>query len=94
MAAEEVTVSGETVRHATSGTWSMPRPRNQGKLVSKRQLLKEVWGPRYQTETEYLRVYLAALRRLLEPTPRNLATSSPSRGWATASGRNSVGFDP
>ena len=43
--------------------------RNQGKLVSQRHLLKEVWGPQYETETEYLRVYLAALRRKLEPTP-------------------------
>jgi two-component system KDP operon response regulator KdpE len=34
-----------------------------------RQLLQEVWGPQYETETEYLRVHLAAIRRKLEPTP-------------------------
>jgi two-component system KDP operon response regulator KdpE len=43
--------------------------RNQGKLVGRAQLLKEVWGPAYETETNYLRVYLAQLRRKLEPDP-------------------------
>ena len=43
--------------------------RNRGKLVSQRQLLQEVWGPQYETETEYLRAYLAAIRRKLEPEP-------------------------
>jgi two-component system KDP operon response regulator KdpE len=43
--------------------------RNRGKLVTQRQLLQEVWGPGYGTETEYLRVHLAAIRRKLEPTP-------------------------
>ena len=33
------------------------------------QLLREVWGPAYETETNYLRVYLAQLRRKLEPEP-------------------------
>ncbi len=43
--------------------------RNQGRLVGQRQLLQEVWGPAYGTETNYLRVYLAQLRRKLEPDP-------------------------
>jgi two-component system, OmpR family, KDP operon response regulator KdpE len=43
--------------------------RNPGKLVSQRQLLHEVWGPQYQDETNYLRVYLAQIRRKLEPDP-------------------------
>jgi two-component system KDP operon response regulator KdpE len=43
--------------------------RNEGKLVGQRQLLQEVWGPAYETETNYLRVYLAQLRRKLEPDP-------------------------
>ena len=43
--------------------------RNSGKLVSQRQLLQEVWGPQYETETNYLRVYLAQIRRKLEPDP-------------------------
>jgi two-component system KDP operon response regulator KdpE len=40
-----------------------------GRLVSQRQLLHEVWGPAYATETHYLRVYMANLRRKLEPEP-------------------------
>ncbi len=43
--------------------------RNPGKLVSQRQLLQEVWGPKYERETNYLRVYLAQIRRKLEPNP-------------------------
>jgi two-component system KDP operon response regulator KdpE len=43
--------------------------RSPGRLVSQRQLLQDVWGPAYQTETNYLRVYIAQLRRKLEPEP-------------------------
>ena len=40
-----------------------------GRLVSQKQLLQEVWGPSYGTETNYLRVYMAQLRRKLEADP-------------------------
>ena len=43
--------------------------RNAGKLVGQRQLLQEVWGPRYGEETNYLRVHMAHIRRKLEPNP-------------------------
>ncbi|MBV9487304.1 MAG: response regulator [Frankiaceae bacterium] len=43
--------------------------RNRGKLVTQKQLLHDVWGPAYVTETNYLRVYVAQLRRKLEPDP-------------------------
>ncbi|MDQ1365684.1 MAG: two-component system, OmpR family, operon response regulator KdpE [Acidimicrobiaceae bacterium] len=43
--------------------------RNQGKLVTQRQLLQQVWGPQYEKETEYLRTYMAAIRRKLERNP-------------------------
>jgi two-component system KDP operon response regulator KdpE len=45
--------------------------RNAGKLVTQRALLREVWGPEYGTETNYLRVYMAQIRRKLEPDPAN-----------------------
>jgi two-component system KDP operon response regulator KdpE len=57
--------------------------RNPGKLVSQRQLLQEVWGPQYQTETHYLRQYMAQLRRKLEDDPahpRHLLTE-PGMGY-------------
>jgi two-component system KDP operon response regulator KdpE len=43
--------------------------RHRGRLVPPRQLLQEVWGPQYEDETHYLRVYLAQIRRKLEPQP-------------------------
>jgi two-component system, OmpR family, KDP operon response regulator KdpE len=43
--------------------------RHEGKLVAQKQLLQEVWGPEYETETNYLRVFMAQVRRKLEPEP-------------------------
>jgi two-component system, OmpR family, KDP operon response regulator KdpE len=43
--------------------------RNPGKLLSQRQLLAEVWGPGYETAQGNLRLYMAQLRRKLEPDP-------------------------
>jgi two-component system KDP operon response regulator KdpE len=57
--------------------------RNQGRLVTQRQLLQEVWGPTYESESNYLRVYMAQLRRKLEPEPsrpRHLLTE-PGMGY-------------
>ncbi len=45
--------------------------RHPGQLVTQRQLLHEVWGPTYGTETNYLRVYISQLRRKLEHDPTN-----------------------
>ncbi|MFG3620385.1 response regulator [Nocardia sp. NPDC047654] len=70
LAAKKVTKRGETV-HLTPTEWGMLEMlvRNRGKLVGRRELLREVWGPSYATETHYLRVYLAQLRRKLEDDP-------------------------
>jgi two-component system KDP operon response regulator KdpE len=43
--------------------------RNPGKLLSRNQLLTEVWGPGYADATGNLRLYMAQLRRKLEPNP-------------------------
>jgi two-component system KDP operon response regulator KdpE len=43
--------------------------RNSGKVLTHRQLLKEVWGPDQIQETHYLRVFMANLRRKLESDP-------------------------
>jgi two-component system KDP operon response regulator KdpE len=42
---------------------------NHGRLVTQRQLLREVWGPAYETETHYLRVHVAHIRAKIEPEP-------------------------
>jgi two-component system KDP operon response regulator KdpE len=57
--------------------------RHAGKLVTQRQLLKDVWGPSYGDESNYLRVHMAHLRRKLEPDrsrPRYLITE-PGMGY-------------
>jgi len=61
---------GEQV-HLTPTEWGIASVlvRNAGRLVPQRQLLQEVWGPDHENETHYLRVYLAAIRRKLEPNP-------------------------
>lgn len=86
LAAKKVNRDGRDVR-LTPTEWHLLEVlvRNTGRLVSQKQLLQEVWGPSYGTETNYLRVYMAQLRRKLELDPRTRATSSPSRAWATAS---------
>ena len=56
---------------------------HRGKLVTHRQLLHEVWGPAYETETQYLRVHFAHIRAKIEPDPSTRATWSPSRASAT-----------
>jgi two-component system KDP operon response regulator KdpE len=57
--------------------------RNVGRLVPQQQLLTEVWGPGYERETHYLRVYVGQLRRKLEDdpaSPRHLVTE-PGLGY-------------
>jgi len=43
--------------------------RSAGKVLTHRQLLKEVWGPLHVDEAQYLRVYMRQLRNKLEPNP-------------------------
>jgi two-component system KDP operon response regulator KdpE len=76
--------SGEVVR-LTPTEWHVIEVliRHEGKLVSRRDLLREVWGPKYETENNYLRVYMAQLRRKLEHDPahpRHLLTE-PGMGY-------------
>ncbi len=70
LAAKRVTRGTRDV-HLTPTEWQVVEVlvRNPGKLVSQRQLLADVWGPHYRTETNYLRLYLAQIRRKLEPEP-------------------------
>jgi two-component system, OmpR family, KDP operon response regulator KdpE len=75
--------------HLTPTEWHLLEVliRHEGKLVPRRDLLQEVWGPAYETETNYLRVYMAQLRRKLEADPshpRHLITE-PGMGYRFAS---------
>jgi len=82
--ARQVTRDGTVVR-LTPTEWGLLEVlvRHPGRLVSKKDLLHEVWGPSYGRETNYLRVYVAGLRKKLEEdpaTPRHLVTE-PGMGY-------------
>jgi len=84
LAAKKVTRDGTDV-HLTPTEWGLLEilVAHRGTLVSHRELLSELWGPSYLTQTHYLRVYLAQLRHKLEPDPahpRYLLTE-PGRGY-------------
>jgi two-component system KDP operon response regulator KdpE len=81
--------AGESVR-LTPTEWQLLEVlvRNTGKLVTQRQLLRDVWGPSYGDESNYLRVHMAHLRRKLEPDrsrPRYLITE-PGMGYRFVAG--------
>jgi two-component system KDP operon response regulator KdpE len=69
-AVKKVTKDGEPVR-LTPTEWHLVEvlARHPEVLVTQRRLLQEVWGPQYEEETNYLRVFMAQIRRKLEPDP-------------------------
>jgi two-component system, OmpR family, KDP operon response regulator KdpE len=72
LAAKRVTLTASSAEvRLTPTEWHLLEvlTRHRGRLVTGRQLLQDVWGPTYSTETNYLRVYMAQLRRKLEPDP-------------------------
>ncbi|WP_229051664.1 response regulator transcription factor [Aeromicrobium sp. Leaf350] len=75
---------GEPVR-LTPTEWHLVEvlARRPGHLVSQQDLLREVWGPGYGRESHYLRVYMAQLRRKLEPDPAapTLFLTDPGQGY-------------
>ena len=56
---------------------------NEGKLLTHRMILQQVWGPSYQTESNYLHVYVSHLRRKLEhdPTRPRYILTEPGAGY-------------
>jgi two-component system KDP operon response regulator KdpE len=58
-----------------------------GKVLTHRQILREVWGPNYVEQTHYLRVYLAHLREKLElnPAQPELLITEPGVGYRLVS---------
>ncbi|MGB8651737.1 MAG: response regulator [Mycobacteriales bacterium] len=87
LAAKQVTGAQGDVR-LTPTEWQLLEVllRNPGKLVTKRQLLTEVWGPAFVDESNYLRVHMTHLRRKLEEVPghpRHLLTE-PGMGYRFA----------
>lgn len=80
LSAKTVTRHGEAV-HLTRTEWGVLEllARHRGKLVSQKELLQSVWGPKHERETHYLRIYLGQLRQKLEDDPahpRHLLTET------------------
>lgn len=84
MAKRQVTVRGGEI-HLTKREYRLLTTliKHAGRVVTHRQLLQEVWGPGYETELPYLRVYMGQLRRKLEPDPARpcLLLTEPGVGY-------------
>lgn len=79
------TADGESTVRLTPTEWAILEVllRNPRRLVTRQALLTQVWGPQYTNDTGYLRLYLAQLRKKLEPvpsSPRYLLTE-PGMGY-------------
>jgi len=55
--------------------------RHPGRILTHRTLLHEVWGPGYDTETHYLRVYASQLRKKLGPQGAKMLVAEPGIGY-------------
>ena len=82
--AKHVRRDGDLVR-LTPTQWHIVEVlvRHTGRLVTYEQLLQEVWGPTYGNETNYLRVFMTQIRRVLEPVPSRprYFVTEPGRGF-------------
>jgi two-component system KDP operon response regulator KdpE len=83
LANQQVTKAGSPV-HLTPTEFALLRElvTNRGKLLTHAHLLRRVWGPGYQTETEYVRVYVRRLRSKLEGDDGEpLIVTAPRAGY-------------
>jgi two-component system KDP operon response regulator KdpE len=84
LGSRRVTVEGQEVK-LTATEYSLLRflVRHAGKVLTHRQILREVWGQDAVEQTHYLRVYIAHLREKLEPVPSRptLLITEPGIGY-------------
>lgn len=84
LARRVVTRRGEPVK-LTPTEYALLRllVQHAGRVLTHRQILKQVWGPQYADETHYLRVYFAQLRQKLEENPAlpRLIVTEPGVGY-------------
>jgi two-component system KDP operon response regulator KdpE len=82
-----VTMAGEPV-HLTPHEFDLLRllAVNEGKLLTHKTILREVWGPAYQRESSYIHVFVSQLRRKLEPDPARprYILTEPGAGYRLA----------
>lgn len=84
LSARVVRLKGNEVK-LTATEYSLLRlfVQHAGKVLTHRQILREVWGPNYEEQTHYLRVYMAHLREKLEsePSQPTLLVTEPGVGY-------------
>ena len=85
LARQQVTRGGQPI-HLTPTEFALLRELalNRGKLLTHAHLLRRVWGSAYQTETEYLRVYVRRLRAKLGDDGAQLILTAPRAGYRFA----------
>ncbi|RMI09186.1 response regulator [Cellulomonas triticagri] len=100
LALKVVTRAGAGAVHLTPTEWQVLEilVRHPGRLVTREQILTEIWGTQHATSSGYLRLYLSQLRKKLEPdpaAPRHLLTEAgmgyrfvPDGGLDPARGRD------
>lgn len=72
LASRMVTLNGEPVKlTSTEYNLLVLLSKNQGKVLTHQYILKSIWGPGAQKETQYLRVFIAQLRKKLEKDPNS-----------------------
>ncbi len=83
-----VSVQGRDV-HLTATEYGLLRLfiQHAGKVLTQRQIMREVWGPKYEEQTHYLRVYMTRLREKLElqPSEPELFLTEPGVGYRLVS---------
>lgn len=84
LARREATIDGNEVK-LTPLEWKLLEfmARNADKVLTHRQILREIWGPGYENRPHYVRVYMAELRKKLEPEPARprLLLTEPGVGY-------------
>jgi two-component system KDP operon response regulator KdpE len=89
LATRRVTLEGQAVK-LTAKEYALLRLfiLHAGKVLTHRQILREVWGASHENDTQYLRVYLMRLREKLEPDPaaQPLFLTEPGVGYRLAEG--------
>ena len=84
LAGRRVSVKGQAIK-LTATEYSLLRllVRHAGRVLTHRQILKEVWGENAAEQTHYLRVYVARLREKIEPDPSHpvLLITEPGIGY-------------
>jgi two-component system KDP operon response regulator KdpE len=88
LAARTVTVSKQEV-HLTATEYALLHElvRHAGKVVTHKQLLRAVWGPNAESQSQYLRVYITHLRKKLETDPKQkFIRTEPGIGYRLLTG--------